>query len=172
MAVAIIYSSGRTGRAAHAIPRTSLPLGLDTNMKEYFIANGFKIGKKGAKVRSFVRSFVRPGGRADGRRGRRQAAPMLHVEFMKSLLKRKGKFPNKPKRAEAAAAATTTQSVDDRKKLSSTEDRIKCSLAVQLSLYGKFSTKPIGFLQRSTKVCNWQFLKDGECLGDIRGRNG
>ena len=121
MAVAIIYSSGRTGRAAHAIPRTSLPLGLDTNMKEYFIANGFKIGKKGAKVRSFVRSFVRPGGRADGRRGRRQAAPMLHVEFMKSLLKRKGKFPNKPKRAEAAAAATTTQSVDDRKKLSSTD---------------------------------------------------
>ena len=45
-----------------------------------------------------------------GRRRRRRAggssgppAPMLHVEFMNSLLKRKRKFPNKPKRAAAAA---------------------------------------------------------------------
>ena len=53
-----------------------------------------------------------------GRRRRRRGAlaaplllptaPMLHVEFMNSLLKRKRKFPNKPKRAAAAAAAAQT----------------------------------------------------------------
>ena len=57
---------------------------------------------------------------------------MLHVEFMKSLLKRKGKFPNKPKREEeeeAAAAATKTKSVDDRKRLSSFDGSDKMFIA-------------------------------------------